>query len=201
VMLPGAGSKAEDFAAHGMVAAAQASAVAVDAVALKPDTDLYLEGNIAPALHDAILAPQLATGAKRIWLLGISLGGMGALLYTSAYPDIVEGLVLVAPFLGTHGTVAEVAAAGSFGAWSAAASGATDPERRMLCWLQRRLRAAAAEPPRLFLGHGRADRFATGHRILAAELAAGQVALVDGGHDWPAWTAAWDEIMRRHPFR
>jgi pimeloyl-ACP methyl ester carboxylesterase len=200
VMLPGAGSAAEDFAVHGMVAAAQAGAMAVDAVALRPDVELYLEGNIAPALHEAVLAPHLANGATRIWLLGISLGGMGALLYARAYPGIVEGLVLVAPFLGTHGTMAEVTAAGSFGAWSAVASGATEPERRMLCWLQRHLRAAGAQPPRLFLGHGRTDRFATGHRLLAAELPPGQVALVDGGHDWPTWTEAWGEIMRRRPF-
>jgi hypothetical protein len=26
------------------------------------------------------------------------------------------------------------------------------------------------------------------------------VALVDGGHDWPTWTEAWGEIMRRRPF-
>jgi pimeloyl-ACP methyl ester carboxylesterase len=200
VMLPGAGSAAEDFAAHGMVAAAQAGAMAVDAVALRPDIDLYLDGTIAPALHEAVLTPYLAKGARRIWLLGISLGGMGALLYARAYPGIVEGLVLVAPFLGTHGTMAEVAAAGSVSAWSAAASGATEPERQMLSWLQVHLGAAGARPPRLFLGHGRTDRFAIGHRLLAAELPPGQVALVDGGHDWPAWTAAWGEIMRRRPF-
>ncbi len=193
-MLPGAGIAAEDFAAQGMVAVAQDGATAVDVVVLQPPVDLYLEGRVAPVLHEA-----LAGQAGRTWLLGISLGGMGALLYASAYPDAVEGLVLLAPFLGTHGTIAAVAAAGGLRAGSAAASAATEPERQVLGWLQRHLRTAAPSP-RLFLGHGRTDRFAAGHRLLAAELPPERVALVEGGHDWPAWAEAWGAIMRRRPF-
>jgi pimeloyl-ACP methyl ester carboxylesterase len=125
---------------------------------------------------------------------------MGALLYASAHPGLVEGLVLLAPFLGTHGTMAEVAQAGSFASWSAATSAATAPEREMLTWLQCHLRAEAPSP-QLFLGHGERDRFRVGHRLLAAELPPERVASVDGGHDWPAWIQAWDQILARNPFR
>jgi pimeloyl-ACP methyl ester carboxylesterase len=200
VMLPGAGIDARDFAAQGLVAAAQARGAAVDVIALKPELDLYLEGRVAAVLHDAVIAPALAGGVRRLWLLGISLGGMGALLYASIHPELVEGVVLLAPFLGTHGTMAEVAQAGRFASWSAATSAATAPERQMLTWLQGQLRAGA-QSPRLFLGHGDRDRFGVGHRLLAAELPPDQVALVDGGHDWAAWTKAWDQILARDPFR
>ena len=199
VMLPGAGIAAEDFAAHGLVAAAQRSLAALEVVALRPDLDLYLEGNIAPVLHEDIIAPALASGIRRIWLLGISLGGMGALLYASGYPDCVEGLVLLAPFLGTHGTIAELSRAGSLDQWAAGGSGATAPERQLLGWLQAHLRTRATSP-RVFLGHGAQDRFAAGHRLLAAELPASQVVLVEGGHDWRAWSEAWAVLLDRKPF-
>jgi pimeloyl-ACP methyl ester carboxylesterase len=199
VMLPGAGIAAEDFAARGLVAAAQHGMPALEVIALRPNIELYLEGSLAPVLHEGIIVPALAAGIRRIWLLGLSLGGMGALLYASEYPELVEGLVLLAPFLGTHGTIAELTRAGSFDHWAAEDSAATAPERQLLIWLQSHLRTGA-KVPRLFLGHGKRDRFAGGHRLLAARLPASQVVLVDGGHDWAAWIEAWQVILARKPF-
>jgi pimeloyl-ACP methyl ester carboxylesterase len=199
VMLPGAGIAAEDFAARGLVAAAQRSLPALEIVALRPDLDLYLEGNIAPVLHEDVIIPALAAGIRRIWLLGLSLGGMGALLYASEFPDLVEGVVLLAPFLGTHGTIAELNRAGSLDQWVEDGSAATAPERRLLTWLQELARTGATGP-RIFLGHGARDRFAAGHRLLAATLPASQVVLVEGGHDWTAWSDAWAAILARKPF-
>ena len=200
VMLPGAGIAAEDFAAQGLVAAAQRDLPGLEIIALRPSLDLYLEGNIAPVLHEGVIAPALASGIRRIWLLGISLGGMGALLYASAYPELVEGLVLLAPFLGTHGTIAELTRAGSFDRWAAEGSEATAPERQLLAWLQGHLHGGATSP-RIFLGYGERDRFAGGHRLLAAQLPATQVVRVDGGHDWAAWTEAWTRILARWTVR
>jgi pimeloyl-ACP methyl ester carboxylesterase len=199
VMLPGAGIAAEDFAARGLVSAAQRDLPALDIIALRPDLDLYLEGNLAPVLHAEVIAPARAAGIRRIWLLGLSLGGMGALLYASEYPEHVEGLVLLAPFLGTHGTIAELTRAGSLDSWTAEGSAATAPERQLLGWLRDHLRSGAARPL-LFLGHGARDRFGAGHRMLAAKLPASQVALVEGGHDWAAWSEAWAAILARRPF-
>ena len=199
VMLPGAGIAAEDFAAQGLVTAAQRDMPALEVIALRPDLDLYLDGNIAPVLHQGVIAPALASGIHRIWLLGLSLGGMGALLYASEYPALVEGLVLLAPFLGTHGTIAELVRAGSFDHWAAEVSSATAPERQLLIWLKGHLRGGE-KTPRLFLGHGQRDRFSAGHRLLAAELPASRVVQVAGAHDWAAWTEAWQAILAREPF-
>lgn len=139
VMLPGAGIAAEDFALHGLVAAAQTGGPIVDVIAAKPDQVLYLDGTVAQALEQSVLVPAYAAGYQRIWLLGISLGGMGALSCTVARPNEIEGLILLAPFIGTHGTMAELARAGGFAGWRPEASAATPPEREILTWLQHRL--------------------------------------------------------------
>lgn len=200
VMLPGAGIAAEDFAAHGFIAAAQASRPALDIIALRPDVDLYLDGTIAPALHAGIIAPAIASGIRRLWLLGLSLGGMGALLYASDHAAPIEGIILLAPFLGTHGTMAELTRAGRIEDWAAGRSSATAPERQLLTWLQAHLRDGPAQP-RLLLAHATRDRFAAGHRLLAAALPPSQVVQVDGVHDWAAWTTAWHAILARAPFQ
>jgi pimeloyl-ACP methyl ester carboxylesterase len=198
VMLPGAGIAAEDFATRGLVAVAQAGETIVDVIAARPEQSRYLDGTVAPALQQAVLSPARRAGYRRIWILGISLGGMGALSCAAEY-DGVEGLILLAPFIGTHGTMAELACAGGFAGWREEASIATHPERKILAWLQARL--AGATGPALWLGHASRDRFAAGHRLLAAAMPEGRAMQVDGEHDWDAWRAAFEAIMARDPFR
>jgi pimeloyl-ACP methyl ester carboxylesterase len=194
VMLPGVGFEAEAFASHGLVAATHGRGWPVDIVAANPQLDLYLEGGIASALHREIVEPARAQGYARIWLLGVSLGGMGALLYASEHAAAIEGVVLLAPFLGTQGTIAELAKAGGLRSWSAASSAATQTERRVLTWLQTYLAARPASPA-LYLGYGHADRFAQGHRMLAACLPEAHVHTAGGGHDWDTWRTLWQSLL------
>lgn len=199
VMLPGVGSEAGDFAEQGLVAALHRRDLPVDVVAARPALDLYLDGTIAAEVHRAIVAPARAVGYARIWFLGISLGGMGALLYVSARAAPVEGMVLLAPFLGTQGTVAEVTAAGGLTAWSPAGSAATDAERRTLLWLKAFLTKPPSSPA-LYLGYGRDDRFARGHLLLADRLPRDRVVTVAGGHDWETWATLWRTLLDAEPF-
>jgi pimeloyl-ACP methyl ester carboxylesterase len=192
VLLPGAGITAVDFEAQGVVAAVRARGLPVEIVATEPDIELYLDGRIAAALHAEIVTPGL-----RLWLMGISMGGMGALLYASAYPAQLDGIVLLAPFLGTRGTTAELTRAGGLAGWSAAGSAATPPEQTMLRWLQARRETAR---PALYLGYAAQDRFAPAHRILAETLPADRVAVCEGGHDWASWMTLWAALLDRAPF-
>jgi enterochelin esterase-like enzyme len=45
------------------------------------------------------------------------------------------------------------------------------------------------------LGLGREDRFAQRHRLLASALAAADVDVVPGGHDWPTWQRLWERFL------
>jgi pimeloyl-ACP methyl ester carboxylesterase len=199
VMLPGAGMGVGEFAEHGIVAAVQEPGLAIDIVATCPALDLYLDGTIAKALHSSIVEPALAQGYRRFWFLGISLGGLGALLYTSTHATQVDGLVLLAPFLGVQGTVAEIAKAGSLAAWSPVRSSVTKTEWQFLVWLQGFLEKQAAYPA-LYLGYGRRDRFAQGHRMLAEQLPRHRVVTIDGGHDWDTWLTLWRRLLGAIPF-
>src|SRR5258708_12464801 len=91
VMVPGVGIEAKDFAEDGMVGAVEERGLDVDIVAAKPDLDHYLDWTIAETIQRAIIAPARGRGYARMWLLGISLGGMGALLHARAHVGSVEG--------------------------------------------------------------------------------------------------------------
>jgi pimeloyl-ACP methyl ester carboxylesterase len=199
LLLPGAGTKAVDFATEGLVADAQAGGIAVDVMAVQPGMGLYLDGGIAAALHEEIVLPAIAKGYRRIWLAGISLGGMGALLYAAAHETAIEGLILLAPFLGTKGTIAALREAGGIDAALPPTSIATETEHIMLAWL-RDYAASGKAAPAVYLGYGEADRFAAGHRMLADALPPGRVAAHPGGHDWACWRALWRQVLALHPF-
>jgi pimeloyl-ACP methyl ester carboxylesterase len=198
-MLPGAGFKVDEFAEQGFVGAVLDLGLPIDIVAARPDLDHYLDGSLAVELHRAIIEPALLKGYTRLWLLGISMGGMGALLYTSAYSVHVAGIFLLSPFLGTRGTIAEIATAGGLTSWSAVESAASVAERQMLIWLQDYLSRRPMQHP-LYLGYGQADRFARGHRLLADLLPPSCVITVEGGHNWLSWSLLFRRMLDISPF-
>jgi pimeloyl-ACP methyl ester carboxylesterase len=168
-------------------------------------------------LRDELVLPARKMGVS-LWLAGISLGGMIALDYAATYPNDLDGLFLLSPYLGNRMLIAEIAAAPELGSWQPGPLADSDAERRIWRYLQPRadhawpqcrtapggagqspLRAAAVQPrPRLHLGFGRDDRFAAAHRLLAQSLPADSVAIIDGGHDWPTWTRLWENFLDSH---
>ena len=44
------------------------------------------------------------------------------------------------------------------------------------------------------------DRYAYGHRLLAAALPKERVLVTAGGHDWKAWDRLWSEFLARGAF-
>ena len=198
ILLPGLNMHHDEFAAHGFVAAAQTTAESLEILTIEPALDLYFDGAVAAAISPIIRERQ-RRGAARIWLAGISLGAFGALLTASADPAAIEGLILLAPFLGTPGLIAEVERAGGLAAWAPGPIAANDGERRILAWL-RQYASEERDRPILRLAYGRDDRFAAASRLLAACLPAAAVSIADGGHDWRTWMALWDRILATRPF-
>ena len=195
VMLPGIGMKAQEFVDHGFIAALQARRTPVDVVIADAHADLYLDDSILERLSADVIVPTMARGYAALWLLGISLGGMGALGYAREHPRQVEGIVLLAPFLGVPGTIAEVRRAGGLARWEPGPV-VDDRERAVLAWLKE----LGSGHPTLTLGYGRGDRFAAGHALLAERLPAERVVIEEGGHDWETWAKLWHRILDRQLF-
>lgn len=194
VMLPGAHIRLGDFESEGFVPALRERSWPADAVALGLDLADYVEPDFPARLHDCVVAPALRQGYARISLMGISLGGMGALLYAGAHPELTGGVILLAPFLATRGTIAEVVAAGGLGAWEPDPHVPANVERGLLAWLKSPAFKAAIRP-RLILGYGTEDRFAEASMLLAGVMPPDRVIAAAGGHDWPTWVRLWRRIL------
>ena len=194
VMLPGVKDRPQDLVEHGFIRAVRERAVPVDVVAVDAHLGYYLERSLIERLSADIIAPARAKGYVRIWFMGISLGAMGALIYARAHANEIEGMVVLAPFLGVQGTIAEIERAGGFSQWQPGAIEPDDDERLLLAWLKA-YQADNPAMPKLYLGYGVDDRFAPASKLLAQRLPATQVATTRGGHDWATWIDLWRHLL------
>jgi len=199
VLLHGRGDRPEDFARHGFLARLRERGARCDAVAADAHLGYFQDRSVGRRLEEDVVAPARAAGYRQIWMVGISLGGLAALVHEREHPGEVAGMVLLAPYLGEGPAIDEVAAAGGAARWTPPASFAADDFVRPL-WAY--LKAAYATPgPRrpapLYLGLGRSDRFGAAQRLLAALLPPERVTIVPGGHRWGPWEELWRRFLDR----
>jgi pimeloyl-ACP methyl ester carboxylesterase len=188
--LPGAYHAAQDFSAAGFGEAVRARRLHLDLIFV--DLEMTHVGDRSPLelLRSKIVLPARAAGIS-IWLNGISLGGLFALDYAATYPGEIDGMCLLAPYLGNRILTSEIAQAPGLAAWQPGVLAETDVERRIWSHLKSRRSDSGA----LYLGFGRGDRFSAAHELLAATLPADGVDVIPGGHDWPTWSRLWENFL------
>jgi S-formylglutathione hydrolase FrmB len=201
VFLPGAFLEPEAFEREGFVAAVRERDVAADVMLVDANVSYYYDQSFVQRLSDDVLAPAKARGYGAIWLVGISIGGFGALTHELCRPGLVDGIVALAPYLGRRPVGAEIHKAGGLRAWKAPEAPADDEiDRKLWPWLQRYAYPEESRPlPPLYLGYGLSDRFAPNHQLLAEALPQGHVFTTEGGHDWPQWSTLWRRMLHVLP--
>lgn len=197
MFLPGAFLEPEAFEREGFLSAVRAHDVAADVMLVDANVSYYYDQSFVQRLHDDVLAPARQGGYRKIWLVGISIGGFGALTHELAQPGLVDGIVVLAPYLGRRPLGAEIQKAGGLRAWKAPETPSDEEvDRKLWPWLQQYASPArAAALPPLYLGYGLADRFAPNHQLLAEVLPPGHVFTTEGGHDWPQWSRLWRSML------
>lgn len=193
VFLPGIDDFAGDFALHGFQALLRRRGIAADTLEVDAHVGYYLCHRLPERLEVDVLAPARRAGYRRLWLVGLSLGGLGAIRYTGHFGAELAGVVLLAPFLGFRRTVRAIRVAGGLRAWEPPPTADTSWEVSVWSWAKQRLEDPCG--PELWLAFGEQDGFAPAGRMLAEVLPAERVVTVPGGHDWSTWLRLWDRML------
>jgi enterochelin esterase-like enzyme len=198
VFFPGAGDAAEDFEKEGFVDVFRRRGLSVDLVAANATLGYYFKGLMPEQAHVDVVAPAQAAGYERTWLVGMSMGGFGALFYAEAHPATVDGVLALAPFLGDKALAKDIRDAGGLSKWPAPPKGPVTEatyQRQTWRWLQ--ARTSGGEPgPELNVGWGDDDGLGAADVLLANELPPGHVFHTPGGHDWGPWKALLTAFLR-----
>jgi hypothetical protein len=191
--IPGAYHGAHDFVAAGFEAAVRARGTDLDLVFIDLELNHVGDRSAMQLLRSEIVLPARAAGVS-IWLGGISLGGLFALDYAALFPGELDGLCLLAPYLGSRILGREIAQAPGLARWQPGELAESDEERRI--WRYIKTRHSGSQP--LYLGFGKEDRFSAAHQLLAATLPGNAVSVISGGHDWPTWSKLWENFLDSH---
>ncbi len=185
IFLPGIEDSAEDFHAQGFPQALRARFPGARCVALDAHLGYYLTRRIVRCLHEEIVRPARAAGVRRVVLVGVSMGALGALSYLRAHPREVQGLVLMAPFLGRDWRIRRFAAR---------------PDRpraeegfEQSLWACLLAQVDAGLP--VCLAYGGEDRMQAEQGLLAARLPEASVWRAQGGHAWTTWAGLWLQLL------
>ncbi len=195
VFLHGLGDDAGSFERRGVIDAVHAQGW--DAIAVGAHFGFYRGFTLIDRLAQDVVGPARAMGYRKLWFVGLSMGGFGALSYAQAHPRDVDGLILIAPYLGEARVLAEVRRDGPEvwepGDLEAMTKGRERKTRAVVAWLLEQTRSERGMP--IFLGFGVEDPGAEGHRWLASLLPPDRVYPRAGGHKWTVWAPLLDELL------
>jgi pimeloyl-ACP methyl ester carboxylesterase len=200
VVLPGRWDNIEVMAGAGIADAVQGAWPEADVLLTSATMAYYTDGQLAARLHQQVVSPARERGYQRIWMMGASLGGMGTLLYEEAYPGELDGLVLLAPYLGRNRVLREIADAGGIGDWSPGPRPAERNRSNFDRELWRHLQTWLSDPSlgrRAWLAYGDEDRLRDAVPVFAPLLPDAQILERPGGHAWSVWVPAAGEVLTR----
>ena len=204
VFLPGRGTSGKDFVRQGFLRSIAPpsgprdarAGPPVDAVTVDLTFPYYMQRAATRRLHEDVLDPLRAEGYRRIWLVGCSVGGLGAIFYDYEHPGTVAGIVAIAPYLGDKDVPAEIEAGGGLDRWQPDPRAIAGGDFRRELWLAIR-KGQYGQPGHvpLVLAYGTKDRFVAGQNLLATRLPPGRVFKTFGFHDWGTWRALWKTVL------
>jgi pimeloyl-ACP methyl ester carboxylesterase len=192
IWLPGAYHAAQDFVNEGFARAVVLRQIPLDLRFVDLEMQHLDDRDAFQRLRSEIVLPARDSGAA-VWLAGISLGGLVALDYASAHVGELDGLCLLAPYLGNRMLISEISAASGLAGWQPGELADSATERRIWRYIKTRVDSLP-----LFLGYGKSDRFYAAHDMLAAALPADWVEVLAGGHEWSTWLKLWEKFLDSH---
>lgn len=199
VFFPGFGDGERVFVEHGFIDALAARRLRVDTVSAGATFGYYANRSLLVRLREDVWRPLREKEYKEIWLVGISMGGLGAVLLARDQDPRVAGFVLFAPYLGDDGVLREINEAGGLTLWQPGPA-PRDDDREV--W--RYLKTVTERPdrsPAIYLGAGDDDPHRTvAPHPLAEVLPVNHLFHVAGGHDWGPWSVLWADFLDRSDF-
>lgn len=164
------------------------SKISFDTIAVEAHFKYYQNRTILDRLREDIVLPAKSKGYSSIHFVGISLGGLGSLLYLQNHPDDVDTVLVLAPYLGEKEDYQYLQSANIGG------NGQTPPESEIDIWPWIST-LSSEDRSKLYMGYGKDDKFSDAHDLFSKYIPKAHSVAISGEHDWPTWKSLWQSFL------
>jgi len=195
VLLSGRGASDSYFEDNEWVEIARKYGSEVDFIAPYAHFGYYMSQSLLPRLNEDVIMPAKKRGYQTISIAGISMGGLGSILYSNKFPNDIDRIYLVSPYLGKDEVHEQIRKAGGLKQWQLKKEDAAD--WNYFIW--QRLKVIIQDPElkkKIFLGYGEQDGL-EGHDVLAQALPQQQVITLPGGHKDVIFAEIWKHMYQQ----
>lgn len=199
VFMRGLGGSHVSFEKEGLVDEVRRRELPYDMVAPNAHFGYYSKRTLTIRLREDVILPARQKGYQKIWLVGVSMGGLGSLLYLREHPRDIDGVYLIAPFLGYDSDLKEILSAGGVRQWHPPEYDSEDDWQAML-WNWIKTEVATGRTPPIYLGYGNEDKYISGQQLLADVLPPDHVNEIQGGHTFSAFRNLWNIFLENKDF-
>ena len=194
VFLPGRGDDIGAYERGGFIDTLRHSRRPLDSVVVDAHLGYYIDRTLAERVYEDVLLPYRERGYERFIVVGISLGGVGALRLRTDFGELISGTVLLAPYLGGEGVLRDIRAADDVHSWRAQLDPEPAPDEQIWTWIEPMVDPVSQQIPSTVLAYGLDDKFRPAGELFGEMLPADKVFTRAGGHKWNTWGPLWSEI-------
>lgn len=191
ILLRGRGGSHRDFAKHGIIDEVRKRNLPFDIVAPAAHFGYYRTETLPERLKQDIIDPARAMGYRNIWLAGFSMGGLGSLFTIRSYPNDIDGVILISPFLGSGSILEEIKTSGGVGNWFLPIEKSHKWQYTIWGWIKE-YETDKDSYPEIYLGFGDDDSMTgEGPILLSQSLDQNKHFSVPGNHNYKTFKEIW----------
>ena len=194
ILLPGIRNDLLRFEQEGFFTDIQQYAPNFDVITVDAHIGYYAQKKLIVELHETVILPAKASGYRNIILGGISLGGYGSLWYNHLYANEIQGLLLIAPYLGDEHVISSIKSSPSVAVWREQNPlDVEEFEELVWHWIDEDM---PSKQNQTLLAVGKKDKYYDATNILARYLPESQYVIGKGKHNWRDWRVLWLSLLK-----
>lgn len=191
ILLQGKGGGNKIFESHGFIDEMVKRNLSFSLAAPDAHFGYYFSRTLVDRLKIDVIDPAKLDGYTEFWLVGVSMGGLGSLMYAKEHPEDIKGIYLISPFLGYEEIIDEINNAGGIKRWEPDIYNPDDDWQRMF-WHWLKLNGDNKNMlSNIYLGYGAEDSFIEAHQLLKSILPVENSFSIPGGHTVEVMKELW----------
>lgn len=197
ILLRGRGGSHRDFEKYGFIDEIRARNLSVDIICPDAHFGYYKNETLPERLKFDIIDPARKAGYEKIWLAGVSMGGLGSLFHLRQYHQDIDGVILISPFVGWAGFIDSIKNAGGIDNWQPDPEKADAWQQKLWSWLKVYHETPEQFPP-IYLAYAMEDEVVEGGpELLDTILPPERVLSINGSHNHRTFKKLWSRVLTR----